>query len=79
MDIHVPFFVLILFQINLTSYLVFQPHAVPNNYHKKGSSDKGSVADKKCSKSEVQKEEKRKRVSHKEVEMRLEESPESVS
>ncbi|XP_015917304.2 uncharacterized protein [Parasteatoda tepidariorum] len=55
----------------------FLPHAVPNNYQKKGSSDRGSVADKKCSKPEAQKEEKRKRGSHKEIEMRLEESPES--
>ncbi|GFW22363.1 histone-lysine N-methyltransferase ASH1L [Trichonephila clavipes] len=55
----------------------FLPHTVPSAYRKKG--DKGLSNDKKAHKSNGnQKEEKRKRGTHKDIDTRLEESPESV-
>lgn len=64
----------------LLTFQILQPHTVPSTYQKKKSAgDKNSSSDKKSKSESTPKEEKRKRSSVKEIDTRLEETPESVS
>ncbi|XP_054713752.1 serine-rich adhesin for platelets-like [Uloborus diversus] len=66
------------FDKKLNPKRTFVPHTVPSAYQKKVASDRGSCAERKSSKSDLnQKDEKKKKSPVKEIDTRLEETPES--